>query len=91
MDADYVLIAGVFDSEKALEKGKTLNTRKLIEDIAKQGKPAFALANAAEIIAHLRPQLRAGDVLAIMSNGGFDGIHEKLLAVLKEVDSRQEQ
>src|SRR6266550_3174730 len=84
VDADYVLIAGVFDSEKALEKGKTLNTRKLIEDIAKQGKPAFALANAAEIIEHLRPQLRTGVVLAIMSNGGFDGIHEKLLEALKE-------
>jgi UDP-N-acetylmuramate: L-alanyl-gamma-D-glutamyl-meso-diaminopimelate ligase len=83
VDADYVLLAGVFNSEKALEKGKTLDTSKLIEDIAKQEKPAFALANAAEIIEHLRPQLREGDVLAIMSNGGFDGIHEKLLAVLK--------
>ncbi len=84
VDADYVLLASVFDSQKALEKGKTLDTRKLIEDIAKQDKPAFALANAAEIIEHLRPQLREGDVLAIMSNGGFDGIHEKLLEALKE-------
>jgi len=84
MDADYVLLASVFDSQKALEKGKTLDTRKLIEAIEKQDKPAFALANAAEIIEHLRPQLREGDVLAIMSNGGFDGIHEKLLAALKE-------
>lgn len=84
VDADYVLLASVFDSQKALEKGKTLDTGKLIEDIAKQDKPAFALANAAEIIEHLRPQLREGDVLAIMSNGGFDGIHEKLLAALKE-------
>jgi UDP-N-acetylmuramate: L-alanyl-gamma-D-glutamyl-meso-diaminopimelate ligase len=84
VDADYVLLASVFDSQKALEKGKTLDTRKLIGDIAKQDKPAFALANAAEIVEHLQPQLRAGDVLAIMSNGGFDGIHEKLLAVLKE-------
>jgi UDP-N-acetylmuramate: L-alanyl-gamma-D-glutamyl-meso-diaminopimelate ligase len=84
VDADYVLLASVFDSQKALEKGKMLDTRKLIEDIAKQDKPAFALTNAAEIIEHLRPQLRAGDVLAIMSNGGFDGIHEKLLAALKE-------
>jgi UDP-N-acetylmuramate: L-alanyl-gamma-D-glutamyl-meso-diaminopimelate ligase len=83
-DADYVLLASVFDSQKALEKGKTLDTRKLIEDIAKQDKPAFALANAAEIIEHLKPELREGDVLAIMSNGGFDGIHEKLLAALKE-------
>jgi UDP-N-acetylmuramate: L-alanyl-gamma-D-glutamyl-meso-diaminopimelate ligase len=84
VDADYVLLGGVFDSEKALEKGKTLDTRKLIQEIAKLDKPAFALANAAEIIEHLRPQLREGDVLAIMSNGGFDGIHEKLLSVLKE-------
>jgi UDP-N-acetylmuramate: L-alanyl-gamma-D-glutamyl-meso-diaminopimelate ligase len=84
VDADYVLLASVFDSQKVLEKGKTLDTDKLIADIAKQNKPALALANAAEIIEHLRPQLREGDVLAIMSNGGFDGIHEKLLAVLKE-------
>ncbi|MFN2499487.1 MAG: UDP-N-acetylmuramate:L-alanyl-gamma-D-glutamyl-meso-diaminopimelate ligase [Pyrinomonadaceae bacterium] len=88
VDADYVLIAAVFDSQKALEKGKTLDTGKLIEDIKKQEKPAFALANAAEIIEHLQPQLRKGDVLAIMSNGGFDGIQEKLLALLK-VGSRQ--
>jgi UDP-N-acetylmuramate: L-alanyl-gamma-D-glutamyl-meso-diaminopimelate ligase len=91
VDADYVLLASVFDSQKALEKGKTLDTSKLIGDIAKQNKPAFALANAAEIIEHLRPQLREGDVLAIMSNGGFDGIHEKLLGVLKEVGGFQQQ
>src|SRR4029079_18000334 len=42
-DADYVLLASVFDSQKALEKGKTLDTARLIEDIAKQDKPAFAL------------------------------------------------
>jgi UDP-N-acetylmuramate: L-alanyl-gamma-D-glutamyl-meso-diaminopimelate ligase len=82
--ADYVVIASVFDSGKVAEKGKSLDTKKLIEDISKQTKPAFALANANEILEHLRPQLREGDVLAIMSNGGFDGIHEKLLAMLKQ-------
>jgi UDP-N-acetylmuramate: L-alanyl-gamma-D-glutamyl-meso-diaminopimelate ligase len=35
-------------------------------------------------VAHLLPQLKAGDVVAVMSNGGFGGIHEKLLAGLKE-------
>jgi UDP-N-acetylmuramate: L-alanyl-gamma-D-glutamyl-meso-diaminopimelate ligase len=83
-DADYVLIASVFDSQKALEKGKTLDTSKLIEDISSQNKPAFLLPGADEIVGHLLPQLREGDVVAIMSNGGFDGIHEKLLAALKE-------
>ena len=81
--ADYVVIAEVFDSGKALEKGKTLDTQKLIADVAKAGKPTFALPNASAIIEHLLPQLRAGDVVAVMSNGGFDGIHEKLLAGLK--------
>jgi len=43
-DADYVLLARCLIVRKALEKGKTLDTRKLIEDIEKQDKPAFALA-----------------------------------------------
>lgn len=84
-DADYVVIAKVFDSQKASEKGRTLDTRQLIEDIAGQGKPALALPDASEIIQHLMSQLREGDVVAIMSNGGFEGIHDKLLAMLKEV------
>ena len=77
--ADYVVIARVFDSEKVSEKGKSLDTAKLIDDIRGQQKNAFALPDADEIIAHLLPQLREGDVVAIMSNGGFGGIHEKLL------------
>jgi UDP-N-acetylmuramate: L-alanyl-gamma-D-glutamyl-meso-diaminopimelate ligase len=82
--ADYVVIASVFDSQKALEKGQTLDTRKLIEAISGQNKPAFALPDVAEIIEHLLPELREGDVVAIMSNGGFGGIHEKLLTRLAD-------
>jgi UDP-N-acetylmuramate: L-alanyl-gamma-D-glutamyl-meso-diaminopimelate ligase len=81
--ADYVVIANVFDSQTATEKGKTLNTNKLIEDIAMQDKPAFALPDADTIVQHLLPHLRAGDVVAVMSNGGFDSIHDKLLTGLK--------
>jgi len=81
--ADYVLIASVFDSQKVSEKGKSLDTSKLIADIKRADKPALALADADEIIQHLLPELRAGDVVAIMSNGGFGGIHEKLLEKLK--------
>ncbi len=81
--ADYVVIATVFDGQKVVEKGEALNTLKLIEEISKQNKPAFLLPNAAEIIDHLLPKMRDGDVVAIMSNGGFDGIHDKLLTALK--------
>jgi UDP-N-acetylmuramate: L-alanyl-gamma-D-glutamyl-meso-diaminopimelate ligase len=82
--ADYVVIANVFDSQKVSEKGKSLDTCKLIEDVANNGKSAFALPDAAAIIEHLLPQLREGDVVAIMSNGGFGGIHEKLLEALRK-------
>jgi UDP-N-acetylmuramate: L-alanyl-gamma-D-glutamyl-meso-diaminopimelate ligase len=81
--ADYVVISSVFDSQKVTEKGRALNTAELIEDISKQGKPAFAFTDVEQILSHLVPQLREGDVVAIMSNGGFGGIHEKLLAVLE--------
>ena len=81
--ADYVVIASVFDSQKVTEKGRALNTVELIEDISRQGKPAFAFGDAEQILSHLTPELREGDVVAIMSNGGFGGIHEKILAVLE--------
>jgi len=81
--ADYVVIAGVFDSQKVTEKGRALNTSELIDAISKQGKPALALPDADQIVAHLIPELQSGDVVAIMSNGGFGGIHEKILNELR--------
>ena len=81
--ADYVVIASVFDSEKVTEKGRALNTRELIEAISQQDKPAFALPDADQIVGHVVPVLRPGDVVAIMSNGGFGGIHEKILTALR--------
>ena len=81
--ADYVVIASVFDSSKVTEKGRALDTAALIEAISKQNKPALALPGADEIVAHLIPELRSGDIVAIMSNGGFGGIHEKLLSKLE--------
>jgi UDP-N-acetylmuramate: L-alanyl-gamma-D-glutamyl-meso-diaminopimelate ligase len=85
LPADYVVIAAVFDTQKAIEKGEVLDTRRLIDDIAAQGKPAQAISGADDIVIQLAPELREGDVVAIMSNGGFGGIHEKLLTALREV------
>jgi UDP-N-acetylmuramate: L-alanyl-gamma-D-glutamyl-meso-diaminopimelate ligase len=80
--ADYVIVAGVFDTEKAGEKGRVLDTSKLIRDIAAQRKPAFAIRDVDEIVRILSSEARSGDVITLMSNGGFGGIHEKLLAAL---------
>ena len=82
--ADYAIIAGVYDTSKASELGKVLDTRELVEQIKLQGKPSYRLVDADEIVEHLKPEMKEGDVIAIMSNGGFGGIHEKILDVLKE-------
>ena len=81
--ADYVIIAGVYNTSKASELGKVLDTDELVAEIAMQGKPVMSFPDADTIIDHLAPELREGDVVAIMSNGGFGGIHDKLLERLR--------
>lgn len=80
--ADYVIIAGVYNTSKASELGKVLDVGELVKDIELQGKSAFSFPDADAIVEHLTPEMKDGDVIAVMSNGGFGGIHEKVLAVL---------
>jgi len=80
--ADYVIVAGVYNTSKASELGKVLDTEELVKDIELTGKPSFSLPDADSIVEHLAPELKTGDVVAIMSNGGFGGIHDKILDVL---------
>ena len=83
--ADQVIIAGVFNPEDAKKYGDTLlDVDKLVSDIAATGKVASTFADADAIVAHLAPEMRDGDVVAVMSNGGFGGIHDKLLDSLKD-------
>lgn len=81
--ADFVIIAGVYNTSKASELGKVLDVEELVKQIELQGKTAICLPNADAIVEHLTPEMKAGDVVAVMSNGGFGGIHEKLLNVLR--------
>ncbi|MFL6375605.1 MAG: UDP-N-acetylmuramate:L-alanyl-gamma-D-glutamyl-meso-diaminopimelate ligase [Pyrinomonadaceae bacterium] len=82
--ADEVIIAGVFNPEDAKNYGDTLlDVEKLVSDIAATGKRASTFADADAIVASLSGEMRDGDVVAVMSNGGFGGIHEKLLDSLR--------
>src|SRR5436190_13276042 len=80
--ADLVIIAGVYNTVEASTFGKVLNVDELVAGIAANGQSAHSLPDADAIVAHLAPEMRDGDVVAVMSNGGFGGIHEKLLEVL---------
>ena len=82
--ADYVIVSRVYDAQRAAEMGGVLDIEKLIDDIAAQPKPAFAITDVDEIVKRLTGELRSGDVVAIMSNGAFGGIHEKLFAALSD-------
>jgi len=77
--ADEVIISGVYNTAKASELGKVLDVDELVADIALQGKPAASFPDPDSIVEHLVPTLKDGDVVAIMSNGGFGAIHDKLL------------
>jgi len=80
--ADEVIVAGVFRSE-AVPENERLELPELAADIQKHGGRARLIANADEIVQAIAPEMRAGDVVAILSNGGFGGIYEKLPARLR--------
>ena len=80
--ADGVFIAQVAKLEQIPEKER-LNPERVVAAIAKAGRPAFYEQNADAIVDRIVPMLRPNDVVAVFSNGGFDNIHEKLLARLR--------
>ena len=81
------LADGVFISQVArldqIPAAERLNPEAVVEDIAASGRPAFYEPDAAHIIDKLVPLLQPDDVVAVFSNGGFEGIHEKILERLR--------
>jgi UDP-N-acetylmuramate: L-alanyl-gamma-D-glutamyl-meso-diaminopimelate ligase len=82
--ADEVVVANVFRSE-AVPENERLELPALAAEIQQNGRPARLLADAEAIVQTIAPELRSGDVVAILSNGGFGGIYEKLPARLKQL------
>jgi UDP-N-acetylmuramate: L-alanyl-gamma-D-glutamyl-meso-diaminopimelate ligase len=80
--ADEVIVAGVFRSE-AVPVNERLELPELAADIEKHGRRARLIADADEIVQKIAPEMRSGDVVAILSNGGFGGIYETLPARLR--------
>src|SRR5271156_836577 len=82
--ADEVIVAGVFRSE-AVPVNERLELPELAGDIQKNGRRARLIADADGIVQTIAPEMRPGDVIAILSNGGFGGLYEKLPARLREL------
>ncbi len=82
--ADEVIVAGVFRSD-AVPENERLELPALAAEIEQNGRRARFLADADAIVETIAPEMRRGDVVAILSNGGFGGIYEKLPARLREL------
>jgi UDP-N-acetylmuramate: L-alanyl-gamma-D-glutamyl-meso-diaminopimelate ligase len=75
--ADEVVVANVFKSE-AIPESERLDLPALAAEVQKHGRRARIVPTVDGIVQLVAPELRAGDVVAILSNGGFGGIYEKL-------------
>jgi UDP-N-acetylmuramate: L-alanyl-gamma-D-glutamyl-meso-diaminopimelate ligase len=81
--ADRVMLAGVYQQQR-IPEDERLHPEDVVRALQSSGIPAELWADADAIVTALVPQLQSGDVVAILSNGGFDGIYEKLPARLKQ-------
>jgi UDP-N-acetylmuramate: L-alanyl-gamma-D-glutamyl-meso-diaminopimelate ligase len=75
--ADEVVLAGVFKSD-AIPALERLDPDHVIAALCARSIPAILCADADAIVTDIVPRTRAGDVIAILSNGGFGNIYEKL-------------
>ena len=85
--ANQIVIARVFGASKLLPEDQ-LSPDRVVEGIRGRGKAAFTFDTTAEIVDYVAGHAAPGDHVVVMSNGGFDGIHGKLLEALQGAGSR---
>jgi UDP-N-acetylmuramate: L-alanyl-gamma-D-glutamyl-meso-diaminopimelate ligase len=81
--ADRVVLAGVYQQQR-IPDAERLHPEDVVQTLNAEGTQAELLPDADAIVSGIAPHLEPGDVVAILSNGGFDGIYEKLPARLRQ-------
>jgi UDP-N-acetylmuramate: L-alanyl-gamma-D-glutamyl-meso-diaminopimelate ligase len=76
-----VVLAGVYQQQR-IPDGERLHPEDVVSALNAAGTQAELCPDVEAIVSYIAPQLKSGDVVAILSNGGFDGIYEKLPARL---------
>jgi len=82
--ADHVVLAGVYQQQR-IPDAERLHPEDVVQALNAEGPKAELLLDADAIVNGIAARLQPGDVDAILSNGGFDGIYEKLPARLREL------
>lgn len=79
--ADIAVVSAIPDLHKIPEDDR-LDPAKLSADIARHGGRGEYVTEIETIVERVKQDAKPGDVVAVLSNGGFGGIHDKLLAAL---------
>lgn len=80
-EANEVIVAAVYRSN--LPEAERLDAPQLVADLVRRGQRARYVPEVGDIVSTIAAEARAGDVVMVMSNGGFGGIHGRLLAELR--------
>lgn len=81
--ADFVVLSPIEEPRK-VKPEERLDEELLCSDIAAQGVPCYLGQGVEDIVTHVVERVHPGDVLLVMSNGGFGGIHSRLLTTLAQ-------
>jgi UDP-N-acetylmuramate: L-alanyl-gamma-D-glutamyl-meso-diaminopimelate ligase len=84
-EADRVVVAGLYQPEKIPEKER-LSPEAVVTEIGRLcgDHRAVTIEKADQIATHVAQQSQSGDIILVMSNGGFDKVQHKILNLLKE-------
>ena len=80
--ADEIVLAAVYQATN-IPADQILHLEHIVQALESRGHCAQELTDVAAIVAHLAANIKPGDVVAILSNGGFDGIYQKLPEALR--------
>ena len=80
--ADRVILPAVFRS--TLPEDERLSAEQVIESLKQEGVDARYIPRVDDIVATVARDAAPGDLVIVMSNGGFDDIHRKLTSALED-------
>ena len=85
-EADEIIIARLFHPERYTAE-TAISPSEMLDHFRALGREAHFIASPDEIVADLAPRLKGTEVLVIMSNGSFGGIHDKMLNALRNAET----
>jgi UDP-N-acetylmuramate: L-alanyl-gamma-D-glutamyl-meso-diaminopimelate ligase len=82
-EADVTVISSLFHPERYTAE-TAISPAEILQNLRRRGREGYFLPTPDEIVSELISRLNGDEVVVIMSNGSFGGIHDKLLNALRE-------